>query len=121
MQFASFVLTFVTLFATARAGGHGGFKATCTNITFDTSFNLAADCQSTHGVVSTIVNLNKCIKQNNNRLQCTTNPSPFFSNVCHRWSMTGTILSCNCTGVTEIIDVTQLLIFAASKSVPAER
>jgi hypothetical protein len=39
MHFASFVLTFTTHFATARAGGHGGFIATCTNIKFDPSLN----------------------------------------------------------------------------------
>ncbi|KAJ7290629.1 hypothetical protein C8J57DRAFT_1493340 [Mycena rebaudengoi] len=105
MHFVSFVLTFATLFDTARAGGHGGFTATCTNINFDPSLNLAADCQSSHEVISTSVNLNKCIKQNNNHLQCATNPSPFFSNVCQPCTMNGTILSCNCAGVTETIDV----------------
>ncbi|KAJ6568479.1 hypothetical protein B0H19DRAFT_1256242 [Mycena capillaripes] len=81
MHFASFVLNFATLFATDRAGGHGGFTATCTNINFGPSLNLAADCYKTTATSIARPTHRPC--------------SP----------MTGIIISCNCAGMPETIDV----------------
>ncbi|KAJ7187517.1 hypothetical protein GGX14DRAFT_409121 [Mycena pura] len=74
MHFASFVLTLAPLFVSVRA--KGGFTATCTDVSFAPGPNVQANCQSTAGIVFTSVNLNKCIAQNGNKLQCAHKYAP---------------------------------------------
>ncbi|KAF7303872.1 CVNH domain-containing protein [Mycena indigotica] len=92
-------LVFALAATTGIVHAASGFGSVCTNIVFsDGSDDLAADCTSGGVTRHSDVNLNGCLIVNNNMMKCQHNGSPQFSNQCTGCSLSGTTLSCSCTG-----------------------